>query len=97
MCDGGDFESLDAIVSRLVDGLMEDAGPREEHGPAPVHDARGRGCVVNLEEWRSSRAGVPGASAARLPMDDGRSAGVCRSVSQPDQRPARSSAIRPKW
>lgn len=89
MCDGGDWENLDAIVSRLVGSLMEGAGPREEVGPAPVHDARGRGCVVNLEEWRSSRAVGSGASAARLPVHDG-------LVSHQPEAPARLRAVRPK-
>lgn len=64
--------------------LMEDAGPREEVGPAPVHDADEESSVVNLEEWRNSRAVGLGASAARLPVHDGRETGGCLSTHQPE-------------
>lgn len=88
----GDFESLDVIVSRLVDGLC---GPEERAGrsrPSLVTQG-GRGATV-LEFKGSSRAAA-GAGAARLPMDDERWAGGCPSASQPEA-PARLQAVRPK-
>lgn len=104
MC--GDWIRLDDEIARIMEGLAVSAGrtaptasaqtsPREEAGRA-THNAGRETGVVNLDEWRSSRA-LSGAGPARLPMDDGHQARGCLGDHQPDQRPARSSAVRPKF
>lgn len=87
MCDDGDWENLDAIVSRLVDGLC---GPEERAGERrPSLAAQGGSGATVLEFRRSSRAVGLGASAARLPVHDG-------LVSHQPEAPARLRAVRPK-
>ncbi len=105
MCDGDTWKRLDDDFAAII-GRMEVVAVSTGEEPVPTasahagrgrahHDAGEKGGVVDLEEWRSSRAVGWGAEPARLRDDDHRVRGY------PDSRklvaPARLRAVRPKW